>query len=336
MFMIINYWRGNMAELSDPVEKLKNENMGLLQELAAAYKSMESILEASASEKEIAYQELDKKFTALAKTYEELNQKENMLVHLDKLSSIGQFIAEIIHELKNPLTVISGVTELALLKELPDDVKTKLQKIPVQVDRMSSYLDRFKAMAYKNKEDFKIFELNENLSDFLETIELIKPKNITIDRHLDTKKMKVLGDPYQINQIYLNLAKNSFDAIGENGSSLLVSSKCISNNDLLNNNDFQRAVSCQEENVWEKIIHDHEYFGIIEFKDDGSGIPTELIENIFSAFFTTKERGKGTGLGLSISSDIAKTQCQSYGQIGVWQRNNFPGNYSFIKRSEYI
>ena len=295
-----------METQSDTVEKLKNDNMSLLEELANAYTSMEAILEESANEREIAYLELDKKYTALAKTYEELTQKENMLVHLDKLSSIGQFITEIIHELRNPLMVISGVAEIALLQELPDKVKSKLQKIPEQVDRMSSYLERFRAMAYKNKEDFKIFNLGENLTDFLETIELIKPKNITIDRQLDEQKIKVHGDPYQLNQIYLNFAKNAFDAVGDETKTLTISSKCVKNTELLEDSNLQFIASSQNEESWQKILQDCEQFAIVEFRDEGSGIPDELVTNIFSAFFTTKERGKGTGLGLSISSDIAK------------------------------
>jgi signal transduction histidine kinase len=202
--------------------------------------------------------------------------------------------------------VISGVAEIALLQDLPEDVKSKLQKIPEQVDRMSSYLERFKAMAYKNKEDFKVFDLDEKLCDFLETVDLIKPKNITIASEFGRQKMKAHGDPYQINQIYLNFAKNAFDAMGDEIKTLTVSSNCVKRSQLLEDPDLQFMASSQEEDSWQKILQEYEEFALVEFKDEGSGVPEELVPNIYDAFFTTKERGKGTGLGLSISSDIAQ------------------------------
>ena len=294
-----------MEQQSDTVDRLKNENKALLEELATTYKSMEQILVQSANEKEIAYQELDKKYKVLAQTYQELTKKENMLVHLDKLSSIGQFITEIVHELRNPLTVISGIIELIMLQNIDKDLKDRLDKIPEQVERMASYLERIKAMAYKSREDFKHFNLNENLSEFLTTIELIKPKNIIIKKNLDIRKMAIHGDPYQITQIYLNVAKNAFDAMSDSNATLEVQSKYLTKKDIEKNNIFG-STSCQDENIWNKIMDEYQEYGLVEFKDNGTGIAEELKSNIFRAFFTTKERGKGTGLGLSISSDIAK------------------------------
>ncbi len=294
-----------MEQQSDTVSELKKENKALLEELAATYKNMETVLVQSASEKEIAYQELDNKYKILTQTYQELSKKENMLVHLDKLSSIGQFITEIVHELRNPLTVISGIIELVMLQEVPDNIRERLDKIPEQLERMNSNLERFKAMAYKSREDFQYFNLNENLSDFLETIEIIRPKNIKILRDLDFRNMSIHGDPYQITQIYLNLAKNAFDAMSSAGSSLEVKSKYMTRTDV-QSKTILGSIACQDEKIWQKIVEEYQEYGMVEFKDNGSGIAEDLKKNIFSAFFTTKERGKGTGLGLSISSDIAK------------------------------
>ncbi|MEJ2053693.1 MAG: HAMP domain-containing sensor histidine kinase [Calditrichaceae bacterium] len=270
------------SDIAKELKKLKSENRILLAELEEAYKSMEAILVQTEKEKEITYRELENKYTALQHTYSELSRKENMLIHMEKLSSIGQFITEIVHELKTPLTVISSATEIVLLNELPEESRDILSKIPEQVKRMSGMLGRFKAMAYKEKEKFTCFDINLNLNDFIETLELITPKSIEISCDLSEDELKVKGDAYQLTQIYLNLAKNAFDAMDD------VSDACLS--------------------IKTRLVN------AIEITDNGPGIPDDNLEFLFDTFFTTKERGKGTGLGLSIAKDIAK---KFYGNIAV-------------------
>jgi signal transduction histidine kinase len=203
------------SDIAKELKKLKSENRILLAELEEAYKSMEAILVQTEKEKEITYRELENKYTALQHTYSELSRKENMLIHMEKLSSIGQFITEIVHELKTPLTVISSATEIVLLNELPEESRDILSKIPEQVKRMSGMLGRF-------KEKFTCFDINLNLNDFIETLELITPKSIEISCDLSEDELKVKGDAYQLTQIYLNLAKNAFDAMDD------VSDACLS------------------------------------------------------------------------------------------------------------
>ena len=99
-----------MALTLNTVENLEQENKKLLHELEVAYQNLELVVEQTSKEKEIAYKELQDNFAALQSSYEEISKKENLLVHLEKLSSIGQFITEIIHELKNQITIISAHT----------------------------------------------------------------------------------------------------------------------------------------------------------------------------------------------------------------------------------
>jgi len=293
-----------MTELQSKIKQLEQENKSLLEELETAYKNMAAILEQSDNEKKIAYRELEKKFIALEELYSKLSDKENMLIHLEKLSSIGQFITEIIHELRTPLTVIMSMVELILYEnQLPEDINEKIKRISAQVNRMSNYLNRFKAMAYKGKEYFLTFDLKDNITDFLDTIEIIKPKSIEIYSELCPDLLNVSGDPYQTIQICMNVAKNAFDAMAGKQAKFLVSVKKRDRNWLTNpGNVFKLA--CQKEEDWKKILGKHLNFAIVEFKDEGIGIPEELQSDIFEAFFTTKSRGKGTGLGLSIAADI--------------------------------
>ncbi len=291
-------------QITIPSQDLAEENRNLLGELETAYKNMEMILNQSDREKAIAYEALQQKFQALEDLYDEMTRKENMLIHLEKLSSIGQFIAEIVHELKNPLTVISGHAEVALLIAESEDLRDQVGKIPKQVKRMSHLLDRFWRMAYKGKEDFSLFDLNENLRDCLSTVEIIKPKKIDMTSSFCNDTLIVQGDPYQISQVILNLAKNAFDAMENRGNSIRVETKKVSSHWMQTSKEFGQAY-CQNEATWVVILEETDQFALVEFSDNGNGIQPELLGDLFQAFFTTKDRGKGTGLGLSISSDIA-------------------------------
>ena len=294
-----------MNQYKQKNKELEEENRFLLMELEKAYKNLETVLQQSKHEQDIAYEELDNKYEALENLYEQLSNKENMLVHLEKLSSIGQFITEIIHELNNPLNVINGVTDILLYGEISDATKENLEKISSQVDRMTNYLNRFKVMAYKGEQDFVYFDLNENVKNFIDTIDIIKPKSINIKSNLSDDTLKVWGDPYQTTQIFLNLAKNAFDALKENGQELEIITKRV-NSDWVNKKNLNGEFSCQGKKEWQSIIDNSKSFALVEIKDDGTGIPNDFLPNIFDAFFTSKERGKGTGLGLSIATDISK------------------------------
>ncbi len=294
----------NYNEILESRDDLIQENQRLLSELELAYKSMEHIVEESNREKEIAYSELQNKFEALEQLYAQLSKKENMLIHMEKLSSIGQFITELIHELSSPLTAISLQSQLAVMKDISDEVKNQFKIISEHAERMSNLLSRFKAMAYKGKEDFIIFDLKDNLAECIGTIEIIKPKHITIKTELCEDKLPVKGDPYQTNQVYLNLSKNAFDAMKNNGKEFLVRLRKMSSKELQESNIFG-DVYCQPQSDWYEILKNTAQFALAEFIDQGSGIPPEILKEIFQPFFTTKERGKGTGLGLHISSDIS-------------------------------
>ncbi len=294
-----------MAPSNGVEELLQKENKKLLSELETAYKTMEMIVEQSKREQKIAYDELQEKFDALEGLYREISNKENLLIHMEKLSSIGQFISEIIHELNNPLTGISGGAHLLKTMNPPENLKPFIDIVEQNVKRMTGYLRRFREMVYKGEENFVFFDANQNLRDCLATIEIIKPKSIQLSVRTIEHSLLIKGDPYQINQIYLNLAKNAFDALKEKGDRLDVTIRSVTSHWIQNSGEFS-DLQCQDAAVWESILEEKSVFVLVEVQDNANGIPTDIIQNIFQAFYTTKGREKGTGLGLSISSDIAK------------------------------
>ena len=294
-----------MDKKEKSIDELKIENEVLLKELQNSYENTLVLLEQSSKEKEIAYQELEKKYMALERLYKELSDKENMLIHLDKLSSIGQFIVEIIHELKNPLSVVSVNSELLLLADPPEDMKDKIERIAKSSDRMADYLDRFRRMIYKENENFRVFDLNENLTEFLDTIEIIKPKSMKIIVNMCTEKYQIKGDPYQLQQIFFNIAKNAFDAMKDHEQELSIDVQTVTS-EALKNDSAISSCNCQSGKRWNVILGEYQRFVIIKFLDKGAGIADENLKDIFKAFYTSKSRGEGTGLGLSISSDIIR------------------------------
>jgi signal transduction histidine kinase len=135
------------------------------------------------------------------------------------------------------------------------------------------------------------------------TIEIIKPKEMVIETALCKDQLLVKGDPYQTNQIFLNIAKNAFDAMRERGQALRITTKRVESGRL---GDYEEMdwVYCQQEKEWEKIKSASTHFALVGFEDQGVGMSQTLLKEIFHPFFTTKERGQGTGLGLSICRDI--------------------------------
>ncbi|GAB4333113.1 MAG: hypothetical protein Kow0037_11280 [Calditrichia bacterium] len=290
-------------ELQKAYQKLELENKRLLDELEASYSQMHVILMENRREKEITYQELEKRLEDMERLYNELSEKENMLVHLEKLSSIGQFITELIHELSSPLTAITLQAQITALQAPNSQVQKQLEVIKENAERMATLLNRFKAMAYKGQESFEEISLNAVIEETTNTLEVLKPKKIGLQLELPEGNLPILGDKYQIQQILLNLAKNSFDAMRDTGGELKIKLSRInlSTVKLLFEKPLYFERSPEE---WLKTQRKCRFFALLTVKDNGCGIPENVLKNIFEPFFTTKERGKGTGLGMAITSEI--------------------------------
>jgi signal transduction histidine kinase len=285
-------------------EQLEIENKRLLDELELAYQKIEIILEESNREKEVTYRELQHKFETLQQLYKELSRKENLLVHMEKLSSIGEFITELVHEINNPLSAIRMQAELAMMENNTESVKKQFSTILTNSDKMIKLLESFRSMAYKGKEEFQIFDLNESLAECCETIAILKPKKLTLKTNLFAGKLPINGDVYQIHQVILNISKNAFDAMKKENSYLKIDTRKISSHQLRTSKSIG-SIQCLPANKWNRLLEKVKAFALIEISDNGTGIDPNNLKSIFQSFFTTKERGKGTGLGLSISRDIA-------------------------------
>jgi signal transduction histidine kinase len=223
---------------------------------------------------------------------------------MEKLSSIGEFITELVHELNNPLAAIKLQTELALMSGNFEDAEKQFQVILRNSDKMLKLLERFRSMAYKSKDEFQIFDLNDCLREVCETVHILKPKTLSLLTKFTSDRLRIRGDKYQINQVILNLSKNAFDAVTGENPCLRIESRKITATQIRRTKGAVK-VHCLARDKWAKLLDQVKKFALIKISDNGVGIGKKTLESIFEPFFTTKERGKGTGLGLSISKDIA-------------------------------
>ena len=212
--------------------------------------------------------------------------RENVLTelqHAQKLSSIGRLAAGVAHEINNPLAIINQKAGLMNdLIELSTDFDKKEKFIALansilgSVERCRKITHRL--LGFSKRIDIKIEPINMNLiiHEALEFLEKdILYRKIDVNLNLSDSLVAIESDHGQLQQILLNLLTNAFAAIEDLG-----------------------RVEIETNNI--------ENGGIkVSIRDNGCGIPADVIKNIFDPFFSTK-KDKGTGLGLSITYGIIK------------------------------
>jgi signal transduction histidine kinase len=221
---------------------------------------------------------------------QELRETQTQLMQSEKMSSLGQLVAGVAHELNNPIGFVHA--NLQLLDEFIDklvraqaeggDTERVRDAIAKLLNRSREGTERVKKIVQDLRTFSRMDQAESQMADLHEeidrTLALMEPRlknNITVDRRYgDIPEVRCY--PGQLNQVFLNLLMNACDALEENGGTIRISSE---RSDL----------------------------GVrLEFADDGPGIPMHVQSRIFDPFFTTKEVGKGTGLGLSLSHGIVE------------------------------
>lgn len=230
---------------------------------------------------------LERSNAELAQALTELKNAETQLVHSEKMASLGRLVAGIAHEINNPVSFIS--TSVAPLKrrleragaDAAPDVRRALREAAELVDMMARGAERtativrdLRAFSRLHEAKRKEVDLNEGLEVSIRLLESRWRDRIRIHRALGDLP-PVECDPGQMNQVFMNLLANACEAIAGEG------------------------------NVWIESRWDGEAVRI-SIRDDGCGIPADVLGRVFDPFFTTKDVGEGTGLGLSISHGIVE------------------------------
>ena len=214
----------------------------------------------------------------LAETNRRLEQAQEEARRSERLAALGQLSAGLAHELRNPLAVIKGSAETLMGKlSSSDPITTELAGyISSEVNRMNALVTRFLDFARPHKLEQRQEQIPPLIERGLKAARNRWPDaKVEVERHFAADLPEVTLDGDLIERVFTNLALNAYEAMGPGGGNLRVAA--------VPSSDGKRGVE-------------------ITFQDTGPGIPTELREQIFNPFFTTKEAG--VGLGLSIVSKI--------------------------------
>ena len=202
---------------------------------------------------------------------------ENEMQLREKMSSLGVLAAGVAHEVNTPLTGISSFTQM--LREQTDHGDPRavlLKKIETQTERASQIVNGLLNFARHQPTDFTRVSLNRVLADVLSLLaHQARTSHIRIRQELDPTLPEIFGDENKLQQVFVNLAVNAFDAMAAGGWLTL------------------RTRASEDQ-------------AIAEVEDTGEGIAPEDIRRIYDPFFSTRKKTGGNGLGLSISYGIVQ------------------------------
>jgi two-component system NtrC family sensor kinase len=222
------------------------------------------------------------------------------LMHTEKMAALGQLVSGVAHEVNNPLAAIVGFTDLLLENPaVPADAKEELQVILQEAQRTRVIVQNLLSFARQMPAQREPAQINSILR---QTVKLraydLENHGVELTEKYAAELPVVIGDPHQLQQVFLNILNNAYDAVQETRRTGKIEVQTIHRSDKIE----------------------------IVFRDNGPGI--SHMDRIFDPFFTTKEVGKGTGLGLSICYGIIEAH---RGEIIA--RNNPDGDGStFVVR----
>jgi two-component system, cell cycle sensor histidine kinase and response regulator CckA len=226
---------------------------------------------------------------------------EAELVQSQKMDAIGRLAGGVAHDFNNLLTIITSYSELALDSVTAGSpAQTRIQEILSAARRAAELTRQLLAFSRKQPQALRVSELNPVISTIVKTLDRLIGEDIELVFEPGEGLARVRLDPVQMEQILMNLAANSRDAMPEGGRCRIQTSNVQLDQEYV---DRKRA-----------IIPVGRY-AVLTVTDTGSGIPAEHLQHVFEPFYTTKPSGKGTGLGLATVYGIVK---QNHGFVWVY------------------
>lgn len=227
--------------------------------------------------------------------------KENEQIRTRSLIALGEMASGVAHEITQPINTISLLADKMLEKaksdslDLKNTVKTQAQKIVQNIARMQTIVDNIRYFVSKDQKSATTrFDAKEPVHSAIALIiRECRERPIELTFHCGPEELPIRGNLYQMEQVILNLIRNSIDALEEKSQQGVEAGT-------------EMYIHLQAKRQKESVI--------ISIADNGIGISRQNIDYILQPFFTTKESGKGTGLGLSISSRIIK---EMHGHLSV-------------------
>jgi signal transduction histidine kinase len=333
-----------MTALSDTIDKVKGLSIGGVDYITKPFHTEEVLarinihLKFYSLAKQLEEQKIELEQRVLERTneltqaVEDLKQSQLQLVQSEKMSTLGQLVASVAHEINNPVGFITGnlshlvdytsklINHLQMYRQFypkPDaEIDKNAQQIylddliketpeiissmEVGIDRIFNISTSLKNFSRSDTSSKVEFDIHEGINS---TLMILKHRLKAHKRYPSIEVIKKYGDlplvscyPGQINQVFMNIIANAIDVLEESLADL----------DLENNQKKHHNLSITISTV---VEYDRNCVKI-SIQDNGLGIDVETKEKIFEQFFTTKAVGKGTGLGLSISRQIIEEKHQ--------------------------
>ena len=235
--------------------------------------------------------ELAQTIAALQNEIAEREKLEHQLLQAQKMESIGLLAGGVAHDFNNLLTGISGYGQI-IQDGFPadDELQESVGQILAGTERAAELVRSLLAFSRKQIMNRKPVIIDTIIDSAGKFIRRVIGEDIEIHTASSGKRLLVMGDSSQIEQVLMNLSTNARDAM-PHGGCLSISTREV-------------AVMEGSESLYDLPLPGK--YARITFADTGTGIDNEIMERIFEPFFTTKEVGKGTGLGLSIIYGIIK------------------------------
>ena len=312
-----------MTALSDTVDKVKGLSLGAVDYITKPFQQ-EEVLARVKVHLELYHlnhsldRQVKERTAELSEALNSLQKAQVQLVQNEKMSSLGQLVAGVAHEINNPVNFIHGnlihakeyisdlLELLRLYQEKTPDINPDIEEFADEIDfeflkadlpnlvksmevgagRIQGIIKSLKTFSRVNETKFESIDIHEGIdSTLLILSNRIKAKSF----RPDIQVKKVYGDlplidccSGQLNQVFTNILSNGIDALDESAS--------------------------HQSQDWHPCIEIHTAVegeqARITISNNGGTMPREVQEHLFEPFFTTKPRGKGTGMGLSISHQI--------------------------------
>jgi PAS domain S-box-containing protein len=222
------------------------------------------------------------------------------LAHSEKMATIGRLVSGVAHEVNNPLAAILGFTDLLLENpEVPSSAREDLQIILQETQRTKDIVQDLLSFARQRPVQRELVQVNQVLR---QTIKLrgydFASHGVEVIEEFEERLAPALGDAQQLQQVFLNILNNAYDAVQEAGQRGRINIRTARSEDTIE----------------------------VAISDNGTGIADP--QRIFDPFYTTKQASKGTGLGLSICYGIVRAHG---GEIQCWNNDSLVGS-TFVVR----
>jgi len=229
--------------------------------------------------------------TERVRAEEALQRSEEQLRQAQKMEAVGRLAGGVAHDFNNLLTAITGYAEILRARIPPEDSRRKaVDEIRRAADRAAALTRQLLTFSRQQVVSPRTLDLNALLGGMLSLLQRLIGEDVAVDVDFEEGLWPVAADPAQMEQLVMNLAVNSRDAMPRGGRLVL---------------STRNVVLERELRVRDAALPPGPYV-TLSVADTGCGMDEATLSHLFEPFFTTKEQGKGTGLGLSTVWGIAR------------------------------